>query len=829
MAESPQKVESFGGSETPLSDIEQKAYTPGVEEPPLPDLRSRLDLLQAGASIGIPGSTAATLGMFVEDNTTGARLLLTLGSILGRVKTVGDRDVLEISAGTPVLQPGPADGGTESDVVAKVERAVLNEHCDAGVATLIGERRDSDLLLDGGRISSIAVPRLGMRVKAFGRSGLQESTITKVEVTANVGYGTAAQDRRVSGMFAIEKLSPIGYSGAIVLEADTNRAVGLIFAGSAQINLCVPIITVMRELDVRIPGMDAPIEVFQEVVLTDLVALNDTVGYRKPDRLGYETYIESFVRLIRDPETKPPLTIGIYGAWGSGKTFLMARIMERLHDLAPTEEQSAAADDSSRKRRRSDVRLSDVVTVHFNAWEYQASEKLWAGMVQRIYQEVEVHLGLYGRVWVNFRRNLAREAVTLRRVLLPYTLIIGTVLTALTVGLLALGQESLALLIPVLGVPGLIRLAVDMVGIIRQPQSEWIVKFFAQPDYSKHLGFMADIRRDLTALTDSLPPELTIAVFVDDLDRCSPEKAVEVLEAIKLLLDFRRFIVCLGIDARIITHAIEDHYGHVFAAAGVTGYEYLQKIVQIPFNIPEPSFEDIRRFLNNLLGAAQDEVDTLSFEDIEMVTAETVVIQAADAGAGGAESAGQTPVEEDGSTPPALKRDDLENVVQHQVPFIKEERDAFRTFIPFMVPNPRRIKRLVNIYRLIRDLAPDKGLEGIVRQYDKLFPWLLMNEQAPFTTHVMLELFESGQATDIVDLAGLFTKAKPLLSGMEKTRLNRLDIDSRMLAELLRECGTRITRQDIQLLSNLTINFNPALRSEVRAALATVKKEPTPQ
>ncbi len=103
-----------------------------------------------------------------------------------------------------------------------------------------------------------------------------------------------------------------------------------------------------------------------------------------------------------------------------------------------------------------------------------------------------------------------------------------------------------------------------------------------------------------------------------------------------------------------------------------------------------------------------------------------------------------------------------------------------------------------------------------------------MNEQAAFTTHVILELFESGEANDAVDLAGLFEKAKPLLEGMEKTRLHRLDIDTHMLAELLRDYGTSITRQDIQLLSSLTINFNPALRSEVRAALATVKKKPAP-
>ena len=91
--------------------------------------------------------------------------------------------------------------------------------------------------------------------------------------------------------------------------------------------------------------------------------------------------IESFARLIRDPETKPPLTIGIYGAWGSGKTFLMTRIMERLRGLGPTDEQTASVDDRSKKRRRSEIRFSDVAIVHFNAWEYEASEKQWAGMV----------------------------------------------------------------------------------------------------------------------------------------------------------------------------------------------------------------------------------------------------------------------------------------------------------------------------------------------------------------------------------------------------------------------------------------------------------------
>lgn len=752
--------------------------------------------------------------MFVEDNATGALLLLTVGHMLGAIEAAGDRVVLKLSPGTPVLQPGPADGGGDADIIAKVERAVLNERCDAGVAALIGERRYSALLPDGGRIRGIALPRLGMRVRAFGRSGWLESTITLIEAATNVGYLAGVQ-QRFTGLFMTEKLSTGGDAGAVVLEADTNRAVGLIFAGSEQASVCIPIATVLRELDVRIPGMDQSIEVLEEQMLAELTAVNDTVGIRQPDRLGYETYIDSFVRLIRDPATKPPLTIGIYGAWGSGKTFLMTRIMERLEDSQPRV--------GGRSGRAAADRRGDVAVVRFNAWEYQASEKLWAGMVQRIFAEVEKHLGLYGRIWVNFRRNLAREAVAMRRQLLPYTLIVGAVLTALTVGLLALGLDTLALIVPVLGIPGLVRLAVELVGIARQPQSEWIVRFFAQPDYSKHLGFMADIRRDLKALADSLPAGLKIAVFVDDLDRCAPGKAVEVLEAIKLLLDFERFIVCLGIDARIITHAIEEHYGKTFEAAGVTGYEYLQKIVQIPFNIPEPSFDDVRRYLNNLLDAPSDEADTLTFET------PVFVADAAVAGPGAPGASAEAELRPaDGDVDRPQPPDSFEVKVRREVPFIKAERDAFRTFIPYMVPNPRRIKRLVNVYRLVRDLAPDKGLAGLLQQYDRLFPWLLMNEQAPFTTHVMLQAFEEDTTGKYTDLSVLYADVQPALAALGETRLHHLDVDAQSLAHLVRDFGARITRQDIHILSTLTFNFNPALRTEVRAALANYRAKQTP-
>lgn len=113
---------------------------------------------------------------------------------------------------------------------------------------------------------------------------------------------------------------------------------------------------------------------------------------------------------------------------------------------------------------------------------------------------------------------------------------------------------------------------------------------------------MEESREDL----EHVQPYLTkthgrVLVIIDDLDRCEPTKAVEVLQAINLLLSFPSFIVCVGIDARVITRALERHYQGLLRDAGASGFEYLDKIVQIPFRIPDPTDDEVKQFLTKQL------------------------------------------------------------------------------------------------------------------------------------------------------------------------------------------------------------------------------------
>ena len=132
-----------------------------------------------------------------------------------------------------------------------------------------------------------------------------------------------------------------------------------------------------------------------------------------------------------------------------------------------------------------------------------------------------------------------------------------------------------------------------------------MTKLFEHSDYGKTIGYMEEIRSDLAFLEKRLrKPKARILICIDDLDRCEPEKSVEMLQAINLLLNFDSFIVFMGIDARIITRSVEYHYKDLLGPSGASGYEYLDKIIQVPFRIPKPSTEEIKLFIERQLNVS---------------------------------------------------------------------------------------------------------------------------------------------------------------------------------------------------------------------------------
>lgn len=116
-----------------------------------------------------------------------------------------------------------------------------------------------------------------------------------------------------------------------------------------------------------------------------------------------------------------------------------------------------------------------------------------------------------------------------------------------------------------------------------------------------------DAQTQLLALTEPTAGfKLRIVVLVDDLDRCLPEKAIQVLESIKLFLNVAGFSFVLAVDDEVVERGIAYRYkdyrltdksGVFIEDMPISGTQYLEKIVHLPMHLPRWTVSKARAFL----------------------------------------------------------------------------------------------------------------------------------------------------------------------------------------------------------------------------------------
>ncbi len=238
-----------------------------------------------------------------------------------------------------------------------------------------------------------------------------------------------------------------------------------------------------------------------------------------------------------------------------------------------------------------------------------------------------------------------------------------------------------------------------------------------------------------------------IVLYIDDLDRCPSERVVEVLQAIRLLLDFKLFVVVVGVDARWVTRALATHHGNQWRATGQPSQlqsfsaqkqiahaaepqDFLEKIFQIPLWLEPLEVGGTRRYLRGLTGgtlgaekegAESREVDSdrapagsdteaqpdqAESETAETETSvETSVSPEADAQP---EQESQKPETEAQKVSTHEERAEDVSVPDESVmnpPGLEldpVESEFMLELAGLMGRSPRAVKRFVNVYRLLR-------------------------------------------------------------------------------------------------------------------------------
>jgi GTPase SAR1 family protein len=309
------------------------------------------------------------------------------------------------------------------------------------------------------------------------------------------------------------------------------------------------------------------------------------------DYLGFQVHVDLIRSVVTDPKLLPA-TIGLFGDWGSGKTSIM-KMLER--DLSQVTEE----EDSPK-----------IICVYFNGWLFEGYDDAKAAIISSILLELANHKKIGPLIRdkavsllksVNWMR-IARFGV--KNVAIPAVLAYAT------------GGASL--------VPSLATTFKDLFGKKEQEESSEQNNGESQESETTSSDTLEiedllkseskssspmDVRTFRERFSEMLKDSKinSLVVLIDDLDRCSPDRILDNLEAIKLFLNVEQTAFIIGADRRIVRHAISKIYKtRQIAEEGKDPKEdsedtlvtdYLEKLIQIPYHIPRLSPAEVESYM----------------------------------------------------------------------------------------------------------------------------------------------------------------------------------------------------------------------------------------
>lgn len=272
------------------------------------------------------------------------------------------------------------------------------------------------------------------------------------------------------------------------------------------------------------------------------------------DMLFYSPYADTIAKFTKNSKLTP-LTIGLYGSWGAGKSSLLKIIEEKL-----------TSEDK-------------VVCISLNAWQFEGYEDAKIAIMEALLKSLNENenfsdkakqsiKNLIKRIdFLKLVKNLAKKG-------LPYAL-----------GALTGNPLPIAL-----NLSAEISNADNIIDNINNFKNNYL----KAPDDSE-VENIRKFREEFEKMLNEAKSVSNLTVIIDDLDRCTPERIIDTLEAIKLFLSVEKTTFIVAVDQRIIEYAVNTKYQKI------DGYEissdYIEKIIQLPIKIPELSPKDIENYL----------------------------------------------------------------------------------------------------------------------------------------------------------------------------------------------------------------------------------------
>ncbi len=340
--------------------------------------------------------------------------------------------------------------------------------------------------------------------------------------------------------------------------------------------------------------------------------LSDVPGASSDDdALDFLSYAQALAFLIDRKDTHTPLIVAISAPWGAGKTTLATLVRQELQTPGDWDEPH--------------------IICSFNAWNHDDAPNLGAAFAADVAQRANQCRELWRRIIQPLPSAMLTREQSWRRKL--YVILFALVVTAFLVFGPGVGTIMIAAAQPTgvhwtaaehaaHGYALTVFVLIAALAFIYPKVlsgSQAVARFIQDPQGEAARGSMESVREQLGWLIrQATRGRRRFVIFVDDLERCRPPRAVEVCEVASQLLNHADTVTVLVADMETIAMSAAIKYralerqdygegGESQRAAYIQyGREYLQKLVQIQFDLPPVSHEQLERMLKGKPDDAQD-------------------------------------------------------------------------------------------------------------------------------------------------------------------------------------------------------------------------------
>ena len=306
----------------------------------------------------------------------------------------------------------------------------------------------------------------------------------------------------------------------------------------------------------------------------------------KTDILFYKPYAVTIANTISEIENTP-LTVGLFGKWGAGKSTLLNLIKEALS----TDEHNS-------------------LVIEINAWLFEGYTDAKTSLMDIIATELMKEQNLPETIKEKAKKLWARvNKIKLAKAVLTIGGSVASIITKNpTPGIAAAGVAASIGDSEDSGKKPTNPTA-DTIKAVSEGLDDEIIK---DNDATTNL---LEFRKEFNELIKGLGTK-TVVFVIDDLDRCTPERIIDTLEAIKLFLSVENTVFLIAADESIIKYAIGQKYPELREKNKNYAQEYIEKIIQLPITVPALSEKDVMNYL--LLLVAQSHLKERHFNDLLM-------------------------------------------------------------------------------------------------------------------------------------------------------------------------------------------------------------------